>query len=166
MSTLLADPVRVSDHVSVARSSTGRVSGSSAAARSRVSGGAAPTRKRVNRTGPRVGPRGLSSGPARAGVDAPSVRNPLPLRAALAIGDTEVMVPRTRIVAAPVGYRLTDRGIAVVAALVLVLICVASVTAAARFFSVTAEGGASVGSGVSISAPLVPGSSVPDAPRF
>lgn len=154
MSTLLADPVRVHDYVNPARPSSARATPGS------------PTRKRVNRTGPRVRPRALKSSPRSGGVTAPSVRNPLPLRAALALGSTEAAVPRTRIVAAPVRYRLTDRGIAAVAALVLVLICVASVTAVVRFVSVTTAADAGVGSGASISAPQVPGPVVPDAPRL
>lgn len=161
MSTLLADPVRVSHRGNPSRPLPNREG------RSAVDGGITPsasstTRKRSNRTGPRVGPRGRSASPRRGGVSAPSVVNPLPLREALAIGNTDVAVPRTRLVVAPVGYRLTDRGIAVITTLLIALVCVASLTAAVRFVSVTAEAGPA--SSVSTSAQMVR-PTVPDAPR-
>ncbi len=89
------------------------------------------------------------------GVGAPSVRNPMSLRDVLAVGHEEAVVSRTRIVAVPVRYRLTERGIAAVSMFVLVLVCIASVAAVARFVSVTSAPSVGVERAV-VSAPVLP----------
>lgn len=165
MSTLLADPARVNDRLSGTRQVSSQHS-VRVGASSPKSAPAAPTRRRANRTGPRVGPRGLNSSPLRAGAPSPSVRHPMPLEAALSIGAAETSSPRTQIVVAPIRYRLTERGLAVVAAVVLIVVCIASFTAAARFVTLTADAGAGASSSSSVGAPSGSGPVVPDAPRL
>lgn len=182
MSTLLADPIHADKSVRDAGPSSGSArsaSGSAETSRGGSSGASRPgsggdvrsggtvrsngtrtptgPRKNPSRTRPRVGARGAGSvGSRPGGVGAPRVRNPMPLRDALAVGHEGVGVARTNIVAAPVRYRLTERGIAAVSMFVLVLVCIASVAAVARFVSVTSEPSVGAERPV-VSAPVVPG---------